>query len=201
MSISNESSPRSNDDRILDAVRACVAEFGVKRTTLAEVARRAGVSRPTIYRRWPDTRTLIAELLNREIVESIAPPTRTDVDARAQLVAAVVEVVAAIQANVLFDKLFRTDTDLMLTYVVERLGRSQRDLIKHFALAIARGHRDGSIQPGDPTEMATMLLLIAQSAVQSGRMVAGHLPGDRLRRELTRVLDGYLRPYSGGDLR
>ena len=33
---------------------------GVRRTTLTDVARRAGVSRMTIYRRWPDVRTLVA---------------------------------------------------------------------------------------------------------------------------------------------
>ena len=49
------------DVAILDATRACVVDFGVRRTTLTEVARRAGVSRPTVYRRWPDTGSLIAE--------------------------------------------------------------------------------------------------------------------------------------------
>ena len=53
------------DVAILDATRACVVDFGVRRTTLTEVARRAGVSRPTVYRRWPDTGSLIAELLVR----------------------------------------------------------------------------------------------------------------------------------------
>ena len=43
-------------DRILAAAASCVVDFGVERVTLAEIARRAGVSRPTVYRRWPDTR-------------------------------------------------------------------------------------------------------------------------------------------------
>ncbi len=56
MSICNElSDAPSVDDQILDAARSCVLDFGLRRTTLAEVARRAGVSRPTVYRRWPDT--------------------------------------------------------------------------------------------------------------------------------------------------
>ena len=50
-------------DRILAAAASCVIDFGVDRVTLAEIARRAGVSRPTVYRRWPDTRSVLAALL------------------------------------------------------------------------------------------------------------------------------------------
>jgi AcrR family transcriptional regulator len=38
------------EDRILAAAASCVVDFGVERVTLAEIARRAGVSRPTVYR-------------------------------------------------------------------------------------------------------------------------------------------------------
>ena len=55
-------------DRILAAADSCVRDFGAHRVTLAEIARRAGVSRPTVYRRWPDTRTILAALLTRRIV-------------------------------------------------------------------------------------------------------------------------------------
>ena len=36
---------------VLDAVRDCVLAVGVRRTTLTDVARRAGVSRMTLYRK------------------------------------------------------------------------------------------------------------------------------------------------------
>ena len=46
-------------DAILDAARASVAQFGIRRTTLSDVARLAGVSRMTVYRRYPDLPALI----------------------------------------------------------------------------------------------------------------------------------------------
>jgi AcrR family transcriptional regulator len=49
--------------RILRAAASCVIDFGVDRVTLAEIARRAGVSRPTVYRRWPDTPSIMSALL------------------------------------------------------------------------------------------------------------------------------------------
>ncbi len=64
----------SDSDPVLDAVRDCVLAVGVRRTTLTDVARRAGVSRMTLYRRWPDVRTLVGDLMTREWIE--AAPAR-----------------------------------------------------------------------------------------------------------------------------
>ncbi|MET7767309.1 helix-turn-helix domain-containing protein [Nocardia sp. NPDC005366] len=182
------------DLAIFDAARACVEEFGVRRTTLTEVARRAGVSRPTVYRRWPDTGALVAELLVRELRSILTATMPTTGTARARLVGGIVAGAATIRSNPLFGKIFRTDTDLMLTYVFGRLGRNQRTLIDLFASGIRDGQADGSIRAGDPTQLATMLLLITQSAVQSANTVAALLPGAELDAELTHAIEGYLRP-------
>ncbi|MGW2661104.1 TetR/AcrR family transcriptional regulator [Nocardia tengchongensis] len=191
--------PSSAVDRaILDAARACVAEFGVRRTTLTEVARRAGVSRPTVYRRWPDTGSLVADLLVHELREIIADTAPSTGTARARLVGAIVGGGSMIRRNPLFAKIFRADADVMQTYVFERLGRNQRALIDLFADGIRQGQADNSIRDGDPQHLAAMLLLIAQSAVQSAAAFAVVLDSDHLDAELTRALDGYLTPGDPG---
>ncbi|MFI9403490.1 TetR/AcrR family transcriptional regulator [Nocardia sp. NPDC052316] len=182
------------DLAILDAARRCVAEFGVRRTTLTEVARRAGVSRPTVYRRWPDTGALVAELLVRELRAIVAATMPTAGIGRTRLVTGIVAGAAKVRSNPLFGKIFRADTDLMLTYVFGRLGRNQRALLELFAAGIREGQQDGSIREGDPEQLATMLLLIAQSAVQSAGTVEPLLAGPDLDAELSRALDGYLVP-------
>lgn len=182
------------EQTILDAARECVAEFGVRRTTLAEVARRAGVSRPTVYRRWSDSRDLIAELLVRELHEIIATAVPTGGPARERLVTGVVTGAAEVRSNPLFGKIFRTDTDLMLTYVFGRLGRNQRQLLDLFGTSIRDGQADGSVRAGDPGRLAAMVLLITQSAVQSAATVAHLLDGSALDAELRHALDTYLAP-------
>ncbi|WP_328412808.1 TetR/AcrR family transcriptional regulator [Nocardia sp. NBC_00403] len=184
----------ATDLAILDAARDCVEEFGVRRTTLTEVARRARVSRPTVYRRWPDTGALVAELLVRELRAIVTATMPAGGPARTRLVRGIVTGAAAIRENPLFGKIFRTDTDLMLTYVFGRLGRNQRHLIELFTAGIREGQQDSSIRDGDAEQMATMLLLIAQSAVQSAGTVAALLDGAALDAELTRAIDGYLVP-------
>ncbi|WP_228566392.1 TetR/AcrR family transcriptional regulator [Nocardia sp. SYP-A9097] len=182
------------DLAILDAARACVAEFGVRRTTLTEVARRAGVSRPTVYRRWADTGSLVADLLVRELREIMAEVIPGGGTARARLVGAIVGGGSMMRRNPLFAKIFRTDADVMLTYVFERLGRNQRALIGLFAETIREGQREGSIRDGEPEQLAAMLLLLAQSAVQSAGTVTDFLDSEHLDLELTRAIDGYLAP-------
>ncbi|KAA0022930.1 TetR/AcrR family transcriptional regulator [Antrihabitans cavernicola] len=185
---------RSVDDQILDAARACVEEFGVKRTTLTEVARRASVSRPTVYRRWPDSNALVGDMLTREVRSTLAGSDLIGCDSRAKLVQTIVDGIALLRDHPLFAKIFRTDSDLLLTYIVDRLGRSQIELLTFFTSAIEAGQRGGSIRTGDPNRMATMLLLISQSAAQSGRIVESRLGVDDLATELAHAIDSYLRP-------
>ncbi|RVW03919.1 TetR/AcrR family transcriptional regulator [Rhodococcus xishaensis] len=192
MSSCNEGSDQSTvDDLILDAARSCVLDFGLRRTTLAEVARRAGVSRPTVYRRWPDTRAVVADLLTREIHVSI-PDIAGDEPARVQLVRAVVEVATGMREHPLYMKILRSDPDLIMTYVIERLGTSQREIVERVSRAVKAGQADGSIRAGDPDHIAAMVLLIAQSTVQSAGMVAEVLPADELTAELQIAIDSYL---------
>src|SRR3569833_2238657 len=50
---------RMSDDPILDAAHAQVMAGGVRRATLTDIASRAGVSRMTVYRRYPDVRSVL----------------------------------------------------------------------------------------------------------------------------------------------
>src|SRR5829696_8570787 len=54
------------DEALLDATQACVLAVGVRRTTMTDVARRADVSRMTLYRRYADVASLLQALMTRE---------------------------------------------------------------------------------------------------------------------------------------
>ncbi|WP_068162293.1 TetR/AcrR family transcriptional regulator [Rhodococcus phenolicus] len=204
MSIRNDDSrttgPREAptiEDQILDAAYTCMLDFGLRRTTLAEVARRAGVSRPTVYRRWPDTRAIVADLLTREI-RRLAPESSGTGPTRQRLVHAVVTTAGAIGAHPLFEKIVNTDPEVLTTYIVDRLGTSQRMLLDTLTAGIGEGQRDGSIRPGDPRRIAVMVLLTAQSVVQSARAVADTAPRDDMLTELGYAVDAYLAPNPEG---
>ncbi|MBV8445101.1 MAG: helix-turn-helix transcriptional regulator, partial [Candidatus Dormibacteraeota bacterium] len=64
-------SRRHSDAAVLEAARECVADVGVRRTTVADVARRAGASRMTVYRMFPDAGALWSTLLTTEFTEVV----------------------------------------------------------------------------------------------------------------------------------
>ena len=60
---------------IVDAVLAELEAVGYQGLTIESVARRAGVGRPTIYRRWPDRDALVVGALTATVPPLTAPST------------------------------------------------------------------------------------------------------------------------------
>ncbi|MET7455706.1 TetR/AcrR family transcriptional regulator [Streptomyces sp. NPDC005574] len=162
----------SDGDVMLDAVRDCVLAVGVRRTTLTDVARRAGVSRMTLYRRWPDVRSLVGDLMTREwvaVATGAMPEPRPGADARTLIVDGLVAGVDAFRAHPLFRKIVDVDPELLLPYVLDRRGASQEALLRLLADALTTGHADGSVRPGHVERQARSLLLVVQSFTLSLR--------------------------------
>ena len=192
LSISNDTSPDIGD-RILDAAASCVLAYGVDRVTLAEIARRAGVSRPTIYRRWPDTRALLAALLTARIVGVLRDvPTRGK--GREALVERIVGVAERLGRDEVVMSVFHSAPELAMVYIAERLRTSQQILIDAVAAELRVAQRDGTVRAGDPRRLAAMCLLITQSTIQSAQIVEPILDADALAVELAHSLNGYLKP-------
>jgi AcrR family transcriptional regulator len=187
---------RDLPDDVADAVRASVLAVGVRRTTLTDVARRAGVSRMTLYRLVPDVETLLLEVMTRDLsallseVEASVSRRRT---ARARLVALTVETARRLPDEPLFRRVLDVDPELVLPYLTVRLGSTQRLALARVRRVIADGHADASIRRGDPDVMATGVLMAALPWITSARLF------DEIGRaaaldELERGLDGWLRP-------
>ena len=176
-------------DRILAAAASCVVDFGVERVTLAEIARRAGVSRPTVYRRWPDTRSVLAALLTSHITEALA-----EVPVRGSGRTAIVDRVVAVAERLRNDDLVMAvlRSELALVYIAQRLGSSQHMLIDALASDLHAAQRDGTVRSGDPRQLAAMVLLITQSTIQSAQIVRPILDAEALAAELAYSLNGYL---------
>ncbi|MEU6340778.1 TetR/AcrR family transcriptional regulator [Streptomyces sp. NPDC046977] len=163
---------RTAVDPVLDAVRDCVLAVGVRRTTLTDVARRAGVSRMTLYRRWPDVRTLVGDLMTREwvnVATDAIPGHAGDHDVRSRLVGGLVDGVRAFRAHPLFIKIVDVDPELLLPYVLDRRGASQDALLQLITTALEEGHADGSVRRAHPGRQARAVLLLAQSFTLSLR--------------------------------
>jgi AcrR family transcriptional regulator len=66
---------RDIDSAVLRTALAVLSEIGYGRLTLEEVARRAGTTKPAIYRRWPNRQRLVLAALGSRLGRLRAPDT------------------------------------------------------------------------------------------------------------------------------
>jgi AcrR family transcriptional regulator len=180
----------------LDAARACILDVGWRRTTLTEVARRAGVSRMTIYRAWPDMPAVLGDLMTREWGQVVARAV-AEADAAFdkkgtaadRLVAEVVATARALRDNELFLRIVELDPELLLPYLLTRRGRGQEAIAEQTVGRLREGQADGSVRDGEPVAIARALLLASHGFVLSAHtMVDDEVAENDLDRELEHLV-------------
>src|ERR1700712_4341816 len=133
----------SQRNTILRAAAEEVAAVGLRRTSLTDVARRAGVSRMTVYREYGDAPTLWRSLLTAEIGEVVAQADLMALQSvrngREHLVAAVVEAVSRLAEHPLVTRVLELDPELILPFVVDRLGAGQQLAAERIREMLASG--------------------------------------------------------------
>ncbi|MBG0814849.1 TetR/AcrR family transcriptional regulator [Planomonospora sp. ID82291] len=156
---------------ILDAAMELLREAGYGGLSIEAVAVRAGVTRPTVYRRWPDKAHLAIDALSRAVPIAAAPDTgdtRTDLH---------------LLAHGLVDRLVRTGlAPVILALHADSIGREElagplRELYLRPRLGtitdvVTRGIARGDLPPG--TSPATARDLLAGPLVYRG-LVAGDI--------------------------
>src|SRR6476620_7005844 len=175
-------------DPVLDAVRASVLAVGVRRTTLTDVAKRAGVSRMTLYRRASDVTALILELLARDLGSVVAAEEQRAAQlptGRERLVATAVGVVERLPREPLLKRVLEVDPELLLPYLTQRQGSTQRLAVAEVRRLLEVAGADGSVRRCDTSVVAACLVhvitpfVVGRSALPRGSVGA-------VRAELTR---------------
>jgi AcrR family transcriptional regulator len=192
-----------NKDRFLDAAREVILTVGWRRATLADVARRADVSRMTIYRTYPDMNAMLADLMTREVVAEIATVAAAVAEAEAEagmgwderIARRIAGSVAALRDNALFRRIIDVDPEQLLPYLIDRRGRSQDAILDAIAAGITEAQASGEVRQGNPELMARTLLLAAHGfAISATTMVDDDVTQADLDTELTTLVRRYLAP-------
>lgn len=191
--ISLPSAPDTTQARILDAADELLSRRGIHGVTIAELARRAGHSRPTVYRSWSDADDVVRAALLRRVAR-ILEQFPGHAGTRQDIVDDVLRFSALFRADAVYARLLADEPEAFTRYTLQRVGSSQRLILQWLATAIRTAQSDGSVRSGEPDEIAVMLLLIAQSAVLSHGTVSELISEAAWERELRTALDGLLRP-------
>jgi AcrR family transcriptional regulator len=117
-------SDESSRDRILQAGVEAASIHGISRLTVGDVAKRAGVSRPTLYKHFHSKEALVAAAVEREadrMVELVAVH-QLPADPRAALEAGILAVLRVTREHPLLDRLIRTEPETLLPLILEDGG-------------------------------------------------------------------------------
>lgn len=183
------------EERILDAAYELLLAIGMRRMTMADIARHAEVSRATLYRRWPNVQAVVAALMTREWTTAVVSAFQGDaMDARTRLVDGVVEVVGRTRTHPLMRKIIELDPEFLTPYLLERAGSSTTAHLALVAEGIRSGQADGSIRAGDPDWLSRQVILVALASAVSGPVLADQREYGRLDDELRSMLTRYLEP-------
>jgi AcrR family transcriptional regulator len=180
-------------DPLLDAARACVLAVGVRRTTLTDVARRAGVSRMTVYRRYPDVTALLQGLMTREFGALIVDDAGEG-SLRARLVRSMIAGCARLVDDPLFRRILDVDPELVLPYFTQRYGAFQRAVLATFAERLRAGMAEGSVRRTDPDVLAASIECALRGYVLSALADDQRELRGPMLAELERMLDAWLAP-------
>lgn len=194
----------TQDDAMLAAVRAEVIAYGFRRATMTSVARRAGMSRATLYRRGATLDDLVREALVADFAAAASDalpqvpanePANDEAGAvtRDVIVRAAITTLEALSTE-FTQALIEHDPELLLPYLVERVGRSQRSILDALSAAIALAQLDGSVRdaPADVLAMGAMQALMPY--LVSRRPLEQIAPRQVWLAEAAHLLDGYLAP-------
>jgi AcrR family transcriptional regulator len=121
--------PRSTHERVVAAARRCLADQGLKGTTVDDVAGAAGVSRATLYRAFPGGReTIVAAVVDAErtaMLEVVAAAVAGADDLRGALVAGLSSAARWLSSHEVLERLMFEEPAVVLTHVeFEQMDRT-----------------------------------------------------------------------------
>lgn len=155
-------------DRILDAALGHLLDFGIRRLTVEDVARRAGIARVTIYRRFSSRAELLQATLLREARRSFEAIdviiAGLDV-AEDRIVEGFVASMRAARAHPLMERTLSTEPELLAEVIVNHGGPIIAVAREYLAGHIRRAQQDGKLDGIDARQVAELTVRLASSFV------------------------------------
>ena len=148
------------DRTILDTARTVFETYGVRRANIEDVAARAGVSRSTIYRRFPTKDDLFEHVVRREgeLFFSTLDQATTGCNPREAVIEAFALGVRLVQDSPLYSRIVESEPELFGMF-----SRSDVFPIRQFADGIAHTLRRCGAEMSEPdlANIADILLRVA----------------------------------------
>ncbi len=190
-------------ERILDAALEQFQSVGLRRSSMEDVARRAGLSRVTIYRRFPQKDRLLEAVLLREcrrLIDDMRAVMRPLATQEQRIVESFVFALRTMRGHPLMVRLMAIEPEDLLPLLTLQAGPVVAIVSGFIAQQIGDAQRRGEVPAYDPRPVAEILTRMAQSLILTPQ---GGLPldGERQVRAFARnyIVPIIMRVLPAGD--
>lgn len=155
-------------DEVLDAALSAFLDFGIRRTSMGEIARRGGVSPASLYRWFGGKDGIVSAVIARDLREFTAD-LDNDVDLDAppdeQLTDLTVGVARKLVSQPLLRRLIETEPDTVLRQLTVDAGPLIELGVAYLAARLQRFMDEGRMEPFDPVPVAEIFIRLFHSLV------------------------------------
>ncbi|UJA21665.1 TetR/AcrR family transcriptional regulator [Thermoleophilia bacterium SCSIO 60948] len=172
-------------ERILEGALALLEDFGLRRTTVEDVARRVRMSRVTIYRRFAGKDALVRAVLLRELRRFFAAIDErvAGIDATEdRLVEGFAFALQFLHDHTLLNRFLRTEPDLLLPYLTVDAGPVLDAARQFLAERLEQEIDEGRLAPLDVQVAGELLARLVLSFFLTSHSVVPLAKPDEARR-------------------
>jgi AcrR family transcriptional regulator len=155
---------------LLDGALDTFLDVGIRRTSMGDIAKRAGISPATLYRKFASKSGIIEAVGLREarrfladVDDVIEDAVRRGADAETQITEMAVAVFDGIRRNRLLSRLLETEPELILPLLTVNAGPLMTMGTDYLAQFIRKFQSEGSVPPYDPEPVAELMARLAVS--------------------------------------
>ncbi|WP_206050916.1 TetR/AcrR family transcriptional regulator [Nocardioides speluncae] len=153
---------------LLDAAYELFCRYGIQRTTMDDVARRAGVSRITVYRRVSSKEALVEQVMLREFrayVERFLADVGRAETLEDRVAVGFASALRAVRSNPLVDGLLRAEPDLAAPSVLGPDGSTLTVIGRFLAGQLRREQEAGNIAAAVDVDLVAELMVRVSSSL------------------------------------
>lgn len=172
------------DEQILDAALGRILQVGIRRASLDDIARRTGINRVTIYRRFAGKDNVVDAVLSREIERILGEVTaiaRAAPDVDTQIEETVLYILRLTRTHPLVVQLIEVSPEEALSFYTVRGEEMVSQGIAYISGILESAQESGAIRPYDPRPVAELVARLAHSLLLTPRAGVDFADADAAR--------------------
>lgn len=161
--------PGPSLDRLLDATERCLARYGIRRTSMTDIAREMHVARTTVYRQVASVEEAVALVASRQLhrfldglLDALAGPQGAG---PSEFMRAIAGAVRFARSHPVSLRVLNDEPEIVGSLVTRDLSPYAAQVVEALAPVVSRAMAVGAIRPGDPQLAAQWLVRVVAALV------------------------------------